>query len=427
MKTVMVLAVNFPPTGGVGVIRTLKFVKYLPQFGWDPIVVTLPAKAKQIQDDSLSKEVPESVSVHRPPFFDFRRRLPKPIRKLFRYYEKRNYFPDKYVRWNACALKYIQKTILPAQKIDMVYTSVGPHSTLLLAHTIKRRFNIPIFIDFRDPFSFSQYALLDAKQAYREKAEAIERSVFKDADHINNVSRIWQQSYEARYPDIVSKSSLIHNGYDEDDFSDLGKKKRNNAFTIGYNGTFSRLVPLEPLLTAIEDLHRQGLRIRLSIATPIKKAKLSAKYTYHFKNGLIDHKGFLPHKMSLANLHQSDLSVLMLNDIEATHGMIPAKTFEYLRIHNPILLLHRKGSYLAKIIQTTRTGVTANIADQKEIADTLVALHDKWQHHRLDHKPDWKEIQRYERKQLTYQLSEIFNRLVAKKGIEVRNSGIDLN
>jgi hypothetical protein len=425
MKTVMVLAVNFPPTGGVGVIRTLKFVKYLPAFGWHPMVVTLPAGTKQIQDNSLLNEVPEDIPVHRPPYFDYRRYFPKPVVKLIQSYEKRVYFPDKYIRWNSAALKYIENEIIDKQKIDLVYTSVGPHSTLLLAHEIKKRFNIPIFIDFRDPFSFSQYALLDTKHSYQEKAQAIETKVFKDADQINNVSRIWQQAYESRYPEIGSKSSLIHNGYDEKDFAHLGQKKRNDVFTVGYNGTFSRIVPLDPLMEAIREIYKEHqIAIRLSIATPIKKTKLTSRYPYHFQNNLVDHKGFLPHKMSLANLHQSDVSALILNDIEATQGMIPAKTFEYLRIHNPILLLHRKGSFLAKIIEKTKTGLTANITDQKDIMGTLLKLHEKWRHHQLDHKPDWKEIQKYERKHLTYQLADTFNRLVTKKGIEVNNSSV---
>ena len=251
MKTVLVLAVSFPPTGGIGVIRTLKFVKYLPTFGWKPVVVTLPAGTKQIRDDSLSQEIPQDVAVHRPPFFDFRKHFPKPLAKIWRAYEKRAYFPDKYARWNTAAFQYIRKNIIGRQRIDMVYTSVGPHSTLSLAHKIRTTFGIPAFIDFRDPFSFSQYALLDAKSNYRIKAEAIEKKVFQDVDQINNVSRIWQQAYIDRYPEITSKASLIHNGYDEDDFTQLGSRKANDVFTIGYNGTYSRLVPIDPLMTAI--------------------------------------------------------------------------------------------------------------------------------------------------------------------------------
>jgi hypothetical protein len=413
MKTVLVLAVSYPPTGGVGVIRTLKFTKYLPACGWRPIVVTLPAGTKHIQDGSLSNEIPGGMTVHRPAFFNYREKLPKIFVKLFQPIEKRLTFPDKYVRWNKAAFKYISENIIPREKIDLIYTSVGPHSTMLLAHSLMKRHQIPFFIDFRDPFSFSQYALLDKKNNYQKKAQAIEKAVFRDAAHINNVSKIWKDKYDERYPFIAEKSSLIHNGYDEDDFAQLGDKKENSIFTIGYNGTFSRIVPLDPLLSSITDIHRQhGIAMRLSIATPIKKEKLTSRYAYLFQNDLLDHKGFLPHRESLKNVFRADVSALILNDVEATEGMIPAKTFEYLRIGNPILLLHRKGSFLADIIEKTKTGVIINISDSAEIIQTLLMLHAQWRNDALRHQPDWNEIRKYERRNLTGKLAEIFNRIV---------------
>jgi hypothetical protein len=412
MKNVMILAVSFPPTGGVGVIRTLKFTKYLPAFGWRPIVVTLPAGKKHIRDDSLSSEISPETIVHRPDFSSYRNHLPKIVAKFLQSIENRMVFPDKYVRWNKAAFNHISERILPKQKIDLIYTSVGPHSTLLLAHALKKRHGIPIFIDFRDPFSFSQYALLDDKKDFRLKARRIEEAVFKDADHINHVSRIWKEKYEDLYPEISSKSSLIHNGYDEADFTHLGDKVPNKVFTLGYNGTFSRIVPMEPLISAISEIHqRQGITMQLSIATPIKKEKLASRYAYMFENNLLDHKGFLPHRESLKNVHQSDVSVLILDSVEATEGMIPAKTFEYLRVANPILLLHRKKSFLAEIIEKTNTGITVNIFDRQEIAQALLMLQKQWRENRLGPTPNWPEIQTYERRHLTAQLSEIFNTL----------------
>lgn len=412
MKTVLVLAVSFPPTGGVGVIRTLKFVKYLPQFGWQPVVVTLPAGTKTIRDDSLAREVPEDVVVHRPPFFEVRKHFPKPLVKLWQSYEKRAYFPDKYARWNGSAYTYIQKNIIGRQQVDLVYASVGPHSTLSLAHKVRTTFGIPAFIDFRDPFSFSQYALLDTKKRYQTRAEAIEKEVFRDVDQINNVSRIWQEAYIRRYPEIAPKACLIHNGYDEDDFAQLSAKKGNAVFTIGYNGTYSRLVPIDPLMTAIRSIHeRKGISVRLSIATPIDKEKFCAQHAYHVRHGLLDHKGFLPHRESLENLFQADISALILNDIDATLGMIPAKTFEYLRIGNPVLLLHRKDGHLAEIIAKTKTGTAVDITDSGGIEQAILMLHDRWQSGNQQHRPDWEAIKTYERRCQTRQLAAIFDRI----------------
>lgn len=414
IKTVLILAVHFPPSGGVGVIRTLKFTKFLPEFDWKPIVVTLPERStKRITDDSLLKKIPPGTEIHRPRFYDYRKMIGGDIAKLFRPLLNRIHFPDKYIQWNHFAFKYISKKILSNQKIDLIYTSVGPHSTMLLAHKLKKHYHIPIVVDFRDPFSFSQYNLLDTKESSQSKAESIERTVFGDADHIINVSRIWKEKYEHLHPNIISKSSLIHNGYDEEDFSFPDHVEQNELFTLGYNGTFSRIVPLDPLLNAITEIHKNhGISIRLNIATPTRKRNLISKYPSLFENGLIAFKGFLPHGESLRHLGRSDMTVLILNNIEATEGMIPAKTFEYLRIKKPILVLHKKNGHLSEIIELTQSGVTVNINDQEEITATLLQLQNQWACNNLKTEPAQHEIAKFERKHLTHLLVTIFNNLV---------------
>lgn len=412
MRTLLVLAVKFPPTGGVGAIRTIKFVKYLPAFGWRPIVVTPQSKTKDVQDDSLIKEIPPETIIHRPYFFDYCVHFPKILTILLRPIDKCIFFPDKYLKWNKVAFKYISQKIIPKEKIDLIYTSVGPFSTMLLAHALKQKFQIPIFIDFRDPFSFYQYAILDQKKSYRKKARQIEKEVFKDVDHINNVTEIIKKKYERIYPFIRAKSSLIPNGYDEADFTGLAPKTKNTVFTIGYNGSFSRIVPIDPLIRAIVTIYqRHGICMRLSMATPIKKDKMVSRYAYLFQHDLIDYKGFLPHKKSLKNIYQSDVSALVLNDIEATEGIVPAKTFEYLRSANPILLLHKREGHLAEIINKTKSGIAVDIADHAGIVKALQRLHRQWRQNTIRRQPDWNEIRKYERKHLTQKLANIFNQL----------------
>ena len=410
MKTVLILAINFPPSGGVGVIRTVKFVKYLPAFGWQPIVVTLPVKAtKRIIDDSFASQIPSQIEIHRPYFWDYRRFIGGDIAKLLRPVLNRLLFPDKYVQWNRFAFNYIRDKVLPHQQIDLTYTSVGPHSTMQLARRLKQAFNIPFVVDFRDPFSFRQYTLLDAKTSWQKRAEQIEAQVLKDAGHVINVSRIWQQKYENMYPFIASKSSLIHNGYDEGDFENLDFKHDNHDLTLGYNGTFSRLVPLSPIVSAIMEIHqRHDISIRLNIATPIPKRKLISKYPYCFEHNLIVHKGFLPHRESLNNLARSDIALLILNDIPATEGMLPAKTFEYVRMQMPILLLHRQNGFLSEIVDRTQTGLTVDINDHQAIVKTLLHLQQLWAKGELSVDPNWTAIKKFDRQALTQKLAQVF-------------------
>ncbi len=410
MKNVLILAVNFPPTGGVGVIRSLKYVKYLPEFGWNPIVITVPEKSKKIVDHSMINEISQDIEVHRPSFINYKKIFPGDFVKLFKPIEKRLSFPDRFVQWNYFAFKYIKKHIIPKQMPDLIYTSTGPHSTIMLAHKLKRHFGIPFVLDFRDPFSFSQYAILDTRDKWRQRARDIEREVFADADRIINVSSIWQKKYEELYPFIKPKSSLIHNGYDEDDFKNLMPEKIKAPFTVGYNGTFSRVVPIDPLIKAIIEIHRKkNIRVRLRIATPIAVKKIKSSYPYLFENDLIDYKGFLPHRESLSNLMACHAAILILNDIPATKGMIPAKTFEYLRINRPILLLHKKGGHLEKLLSQTQTGFAVDINDRQQIINSLLKLYNDWKTGTKSYKPRLDKIKTYERKYLTGKLAAVFD------------------
>jgi len=412
MKTILMIAPNFPPTSAVGGIRSLKFAKYLPGFGWKPIVITLSAQDQKLSDATLLSELPPQVEIHRPGYFNYRKYLRGDIRKLLKPLERRYSFPDNYVHWNQAALRYIRKNILGLKKIDLIYASMGPHSALLLAQELKRRTGLPLVLDFRDPFSFSQYSVLDHKQNYQQRARRIEAAVLPAADHINVVTREWQERYAALYPQIAAKMSAIPNGYDETDFAALPAKRRQAVFTVGYNGTFSRLSPLAPLATAIEEIHRhKGIAIRLSIASATREKKMRSRFRGLYDRGLIEFKGHLPHRESLANLHQSDIVALTLNDIPATRGQIPAKTFEYLRIDRPILLLHKEHGQLADILRCTRTGISVPIDDHSRIVETLLDLQQRWVRQRLEHQPDWQAIAKFERQQLTAALAAIFDRL----------------
>jgi hypothetical protein len=416
MKTVLMIAPNFPPTSAVGGIRSVKFAKYLPLFGWKPVVVTVSEKAKKVSDPSFLADLPPEVEIHAPHFFNYRKYVPGDILKLVKPLERKFIFPDMYVRWNRPALRYICRRILGSHKIDLVYVSLGPHSALLLASELKRRLGLPLVLDFRDPFSFSQYSILDHKDEFQKRARAIEAAVLPLCDHINVVTRVWQQRYASLYPTIADRMGSIHNGYDEADFLGLSSKAPNPVFTVGYNGTFSRLAPLAPLLDAIAKIHRNtGRTIRLKIATPTHEKKLRSRYDYHYKNNLIEFNGFMNHKESLKNLHKADIVALILDNIPATEGQMPAKTFEYLRIDRPILLIHREHGQLAELIQRTRTGRCVAVQNPDQIASTLLDFQQSWERQALLHDPDWNEIEKYERKNLTGELAAVFNRLTQPK------------
>jgi glycosyltransferase involved in cell wall biosynthesis len=406
MRTVLILAVNYPPKGGVGVIRTHKFVCYLPDFNWHPIVVTPGGSSKRIKDTTLLGDIPDDVDIHRPRFWNIWEKIPGDFSKILKQIFRPNHFPDTYLNWNRIAFKYIEREILPKNRIDAVYVSAGPHSTLLLAKMIWEKHRIPYFIDLRDPFSFSQYSVLRGAVDWRRKARSIENDVFSTAGCINNVTKQWHQRYKSLYPDLSCKFCFIPNGFDEADFEFPEAGSSNKVFTIGYNGSFSKLVPIAPLIEAMSYLFKEsGIPIRLCIATPIKENTLKKNAALLYENGLIDYKGYLSHQQSLMNLSKADVCALLLSDSEATRGMVPAKTYEYLRVGKPILCLHRKDGHLSDIINSTSTGITIDINNKKEIRETLLSLHERWTSGNTMLRPNTAEIKKYERRELTKRLA----------------------
>ncbi|MEJ2642406.1 MAG: hypothetical protein P8010_22845 [Desulfosarcinaceae bacterium] len=153
-------------------------------------------------------------------------------------------------------------------------------------------------------------------------------------------------------------------------------------------------------------LQEKGVPIRLSIATPIKEVKLKKIAGPLYDKGLIDFKGYLSHQKSLENLSKTDACALMLADLKATEGMVPAKTYEYMRIGKPILCCHRRDGHLAAIIDDSGTGVVADIDDKAQIKRRLLELHHGWTSGTSAFQPRAAQIHQYERRRLTHQLSE---------------------
>jgi|GEM_PF-1698243 len=408
MKTCLIISAFFPPIGGVGVQRICKFVKYLPQSGWRPIVVTLPSWSTRMpQDPSLLSQIPDSVPVHRPFFFDYRKIIPGEISRWLRPVLIKFSTPDRYISWNSFALRRIDR-IATGEKIDAVLVNVSPFSSLLLAAEIHHRRHLPVVVTLRDAFSFNNYYLRNNRAASSHAAATIEEATFPHFKAILCVTPFMLKKYRSLYPQWRDKFQLLTNGYDEEDFAGVADPDDDDLphFTIGYNGSVSRLAPIEPLLRALSAVRRShGITIKLNIAS---RNSLRDIYSYCpecRQDDLVDYKGFLPHRQSLANLRASHLVAILFANDPATEGAYSGKIFEYLRLGKPILLLHRKDSDLARLLRRTKTGMTVDIDDQQEIIATLLALQKKWRQGRLSHQLVNKSIRSFEYRHLTGQLT----------------------
>jgi hypothetical protein len=211
---------------------------------------------------------------------------------------------------------------------------------------------------------------------------------------------------------------LITNGYDENDFTGIesgpvsgGPPPGGSVFTIGYNGSHSRLAPMAPLVNALCAIYEtRGLRMKLNIATNDPLPKFKAKFPKLFEYGLVDFKGFLPHRESLRNLSGCNLLAFMFADSPATEGAYSGKVFEYLRIGRPIVLLHRRDSDIARLIAGTGSGTTVNIGSPDEIVREFVHYHDLWKAGRPAHAPDLEKIRAFDYRNLTMSLARLFEK-----------------
>jgi glycosyltransferase involved in cell wall biosynthesis len=398
--------------GGIGVQRVVKIIKYLVPLGYDITVLTVPENSTRFKkDQSMFKDLPSDVKVLRPFFYDYKRIIPGEIAKLFKPFERRYLFPDRFRMWNYFCLKKI-KELTQADKYDLVFINCPPFSGVELAGEIKNRFDLKVFLNLRDPFSFNNYYILKNSFAKKTKASIIESDAFNKVDGIVTVTPSHFKKYCELYPQISAKFSIVTNGFDKDDFDIVSPEKNETEFfKIGYSGSFSSLVPLEPLLEAIYELNTDnGTKIKFSISTNQSESKVASLHKKCYDSGYIEYLGFLPHKKSISNLSSSHLLAMAFADSPSTEGSYPGKVFEYIKVGKPILLLNNHTSEISRLIKETKTGSCVNINNRNEIIEKLLALYREWtEKNSLNYEPDLAMIENYDYGNIVIKLDKIFN------------------
>ena len=411
MKTCLVITARFPPQGGVGVQRVTKFVKYMPSYGWRPIVVTTPpGSTREVQDPSLLTELPPDLPVHRPFHYDYRKITRGEIAKWLSPLQDRYLFPDRHKPWNFFAQRTIRR-LLREHRVDLLFFNLSPFSTLAMVPSLRREFDGPIVLTLRDPFSFNMY--MDKKDT--ERAVALEKQAFSCSDSILCVTPFVVGRYRSLFPQIEKRFHFLPNGFDSDDLKNLNLEAsgQDGTFTIGYNGSVSPVETLRPILVALHRIWvQERIPIHLSVASKDRLEEVTARFPPAAQAGLIRFHGFLPHRESLERLSRCHALLLTLVDSPATEGVYPAKVFEYMAMNKPILLLNRKTSDLANLIQHTRTGIVWNIDDEEEIVAGVLNLYRQWRDGGVPHDPDQDRINRFDYANLTRELVDHFERVL---------------
>lgn len=413
VPTVLVIAYYFPPLGGAGVQRTLKFVKYLPDYGWLAHVLTVHDQAS-LQDSSLVAEIPAEIPITRTPFLRLPARLPWRLRNFI---SRWFLIVDEQLGWLPYAVSAGQRIIAESGDIQAIYSSSAPYTAHLIASQLHRRTKLPWVADFRDPW-MENPTLKFPTALHRITNERLERSIFAEADRIILNTDTSRQCYIQKYSNLpATKFITIPNGYDQADLSITRQESPvDPAFTIVHLGSLYRKTrSSEYFLRALHEAFQAGRlapgKVRVHFVGAIDKE--TKDFVRQLKlSDCVELLGYLPHQQALNYLFAADLLLLIPSYGEGSELFVPAKLFEYLASLKPILCLAEPGA-CADLILQARAGWVVSPKANREIADQLVSIYQQWEAGNLEIKPDRKMIASYERRMLTGQLAHLLSEIYA--------------
>lgn len=440
MKKVLIITYYWYPSGGSGVQRWLKTTKYLPEFGWQPIVYTAENAEYPVLDYSLKDDI-------NPNILEIRQPIKEPYnayKKLFKRGEKENvksgfikkenessfqkiknniaiwirgnfFIPDARYLWIKPSVKYLSE-YLKNNKVDAIISTGPPHSMHVIAMKLRKTFNIPWIADFRDPWTgIDFYEQLKLTKLADKKHHNLEKQVLQTADKIVTVSNSCAKSLE----EICKKKvDVITNGFDnipEDTEKDDFYK---NNFVISHIGVLPENRNAPKLWDALSELtaenknFKEKLKIELIghidgvVIENIKKLDLE-------KNLIITE--YIPHNKVVSKQKMSSLLLLLINKTKDSKGILTGKLFEYLATFNPILAIGPTDGDVANILSETNAGIIIDYENKDLMKKYILQVFNSYNNNDKAIKTENSElILKYSRKELTKQYSKLLDDIVRK-------------
>jgi glycosyltransferase involved in cell wall biosynthesis len=397
----LVLTYYWPPSGGAGVQRCLKWVKYLPALGVEPTVITVdPDQASYpVRDESLLREVPPSVRVIRTatlePFESYQKLTgravphggfanegkPSAVQQAMRFVRGNFFLPDPRRGWNRYALAAVDKLLAAGEKFDAVLTSSPPHSTQLIGLEIQRKYGLRWLADLRDPWTDIYYT----KDLHRTPPAAwldarYERQVLTKADAVLVTSPETERLFRRKLPDLAKgKIVVLPNGYDEPDFQQPSAPP-TDCLHLTHTGTISARYRIDNLLKAIAETQQRYPRVpwRLRFVGQVD-AGVRAQVAAAGLSDVTEFLPFVPHQQSVAYLMTSSALLMAIPDVALNRGILPGKVFEYLAARKPVLCVGPAGSDADNVLREAGAGQALPYDDYALMLSTLEQLAQQWQ------------------------------------------------
>ena len=417
---VLIITYYWPPAGGSGVQRWLKFVKYLQEFGIEPVVYTVENANYLKQDTSLLNEVPRGIEILKQPiweptallFWKKSKQQTKGISNVskggFLSFIRGNFFiPDPKVFWVKPSVNYLQK-YLDANDIDVIISTGPPHSVHLIAERLHQKNDIKWLADFRDPWS-DLYYNKDFKQLAfaKNKNRKLEESVLKNADCIVTVSNYLKQEFVK----IAKKVEVITNGFD-DEFVAAENSILDKKFSISYIGLLPKQSNPKLLFKVLKALCEESLNFKKDLQLNFigdisEEVKVAIEENKLLQN--TNFVGYVSHRKAIEYQNTAQVLLLLIPNVKNNKGILTGKLFEYLKAKRPILAIGPEKGDLATILQETNSGVIVNFDAEEKLKLEIVALYQKYKEDKLT--VNFNNIEKYHRKELTKKLAFILKSL----------------
>ena len=403
--------------GGGGVQRTVKFIKYLPSFGWEPIIVCADDKLYWARDETLLRELPKNLKIHRLPSlrpWRIRALLDKIFpKKLVDCLWESIFVPDDRIFWAIWAAMYAL-TLIRKENVKVIYSTSPPHSTHAGAFLLRKLTGIPWVADFRDPWT-KAFLYRPPNRTVKKIHKTIENKLFS-ADRVIFITKTIRAWYLSDTELNARKCETIYNGYDGEDFTTLPPtKKKGEKIKMVHSGSFYGKYYPETFFSALSMILAQDAKFK-KIFTISFIGRMDQKIKENItrllgKNAVF--YGLLPHKKAIKFIGGADINFLGLPLTHRTSYVITGKIFEYLAVKKPILAVVPSGE-VSQIITSTRGGVVLTEKDTENLQHSLkrIILELK---NTNNFSPDWGTISQFERKNQTKQLARIFDELTMVK------------
>lgn len=435
MKSVLFISYYFPPSGGPGVQRVLKFVKYLPDFGWRPVVLTVESGDYPARDESLLHEIPPDIAVYRTkiiePYGIYRRLTGKPpdapvdvenipggssrrswAEATAAFIRSTAFVPDARIGWLPFAVAK-GRAIIDSEGVQAIYSSSPPYTSALVAKALHRTSRLPWIAGFRDPWT----GFLSTPKRWvlpRMLDAHLEHSVFHEASLVEVAWKGIQRDVLLKYPSLDrSKFHHLPNGFDRSDFTHVAPP-HNERFTVTYTGSMYGKRNPSSFFAAVEELIREGavdpnkIRLRFVGRFGTEVQEMFRRVSFHSSVEVVPYR---PHAESIAELVNADALLLVVDEADGSDEIVPGKVFEYLGAARPIIALAPPGA-VSELLAETNSGFVAANQDIAAIRRVFLECYSKFGYHRRQFHQNEDAVRKYERREITRRLAELLDRVV---------------